>query len=298
MAALLHSPACCRQGGRTEFGLCAFLLFLLNHHLIVALNKLTLFNSLHIISMQNIFIPVWSRQHGAYITLITSWLIGTLLSEKLFPIHFVILVMLLAGFNCIEFIQDRFLRNSPPSQRNKLWTLIYLVLALTSGVCVIINVKEFKYLLPILMLAGLIFLLLTKLKLHKNVVSEFLSFAVFSISGLISFNPHHDTSFSNLFPLWLLMFLYFSSTIFLVKIRFERVKISGIVSYLAVSTALLFLVWGSVLIVWITVFLMILRLVPVIAVQEKFKAIKITKIGLIETGFQILFMAGVLIALK
>lgn len=248
--------------------------------------------------MHNIFIPIWSRQHGAYITLITSWLIGTLLSEKLYLIHLVILVMLLAGFNFIEFMQDRFLRNSPPSPRKKLWSWIYLTLALTSGVCVLINVKEFKYLLPVLMLAGLIFLLLTKLKLHKNVVSEFLSFAVFSISGLIAFNPHHDTSFSNLFPLWLLMFLYFSSTIFLVKIRFERINIAGILIYMAVSAAALFLTWGNVTVIWLVILLMLLRLIPVMTAQEKFKNMKITTIGFIETGFQILFLVCILTVLK
>ncbi len=248
--------------------------------------------------MQNIFKPIWPRQHGAYITLITSWLIGTLLSSQVFLIHFVILIMLMAGFNFAEFMQDKFLRNSPPSPRKKFCAWVYFIFAITSGVCVLINVTEFKYLLPFIIIAGLIFLLLTKLKLHKSIVSEFLTFAVLSVSGLIAYNPHNNTSFSNLFPLWLLMFIYFSSTIFLVKIRFERVKIAGIIIYLAASSAALFITWGNVLIVWLTILLMLLRLVPVIIAQEKFKNMKITAIGFIETGFQILFLICILAALK
>jgi hypothetical protein len=248
--------------------------------------------------MHNNFIPLWSRQHGAYITLITSWLTGVLLSSSFYLIHIVILIMLLSGFNFTEFMQDRFLRNSPPSPRKIFWTWAYFILALTSAACVLINVSEFKYLLPFIIIAGLFFLVLTKLKLHKSIMSEFLTFAVISISGLIAFNPHDETAFADLFPLWLLMFLYFSSTIFLVKIRFERIHISGINIYLLLSAAALFLSWGNVLIVWLVIFLMLLRLVPVMAAPEKFKQMKITHIGFIETGFQVLFIVCILAALK
>jgi hypothetical protein len=248
--------------------------------------------------MENFYKPVWSRQHGAYITLIISWLTGTLLSSSLYAIHFVILVMLLAGFNFTEFMQDRFLRNSPPPPRKKFWTWIYLILAVTSGICVLINVSGFKYLLPIIVLAGLLFLLLTKLRLHKSIIIEFLTFAVLSISGLISFNPHDISSFKSLFPLWILMFLYFSSTIFLVKIRFERVKPLLVIIYFIISSAILYFVWGNVLIIWLTMLLMLLRLLPVIAFQGKYKGLKITRIGFIETGFQILFIICIIYSLK
>ena len=248
--------------------------------------------------MQSIYKPVWSRQHGAYITLITSWLAGTLLSRNIYPIHFVILIMLMAGFNFTEFMQDRFLRNSPPPPRKKFWTWIYFTLAITSGVCVLINVTGFKYLLPFIILAGLIFLLLTKLRFHKSIVAEFLTFAVLSISGLIAFNPHVNSSFRNLFPLWVLMFLYFSSTIFLVKIRFKRVVAVWVIVYFAASSAILFFVWGNVLIVWMSSLLMFLRLMPAIAFQDKYKSLKITVIGFIETGFQVLFLICIMIALK
>ena len=191
MRGRLHQINGCVSGlaGETEFGLCAFLIFVISQ-----LNP----------SMNNTFKPVWSRQHGAYITLITSWLAGTLLSEHIYPIHFVILVMLLAGFNFTEFTQDRFLRNSPPSPQKRFWTWMYFALAVTSGICVIINVTKFKFILPIIVIAALIFILLTKLKLHKSILSEFFMFAVISLVGLISFNPHNFSSFSNLFPLWLI----------------------------------------------------------------------------------------------
>jgi hypothetical protein len=248
--------------------------------------------------MENIFKPVWSRQHGAYITLITSWLTGTLLSEHIYAIHFVILLMLLSGFNFTEFMQDRFLRNSPPSQRKKFWTWFYFTLAVLSGVCVIINVTEFKFILPFFIAAGLIFLLLTKLRLHKNIFSEFLTFAVLSLGGLIAFNPHYQTQIIFMLRLWVLMFFYFSSTIFLVKIRFNRIKITEVIIYLLVSSAVLFYVWGNTLIVWLAAGLITLRIIPLVFIQDWFKTLRITTIGFIETGFQILFLAGILLTLK
>ncbi len=206
--------------------------------------------------------------------------------------------MLLSGFNFTEYMQDRFLRNSTPSPRKKFWTRVYFLFALASGICVLINVREFKYLLPVIIIAGLIFLLFTKLNLHKTIISEFLTFAVISISGLIAYNPHNNTAFTDLFPLWLLMFLYFSSTIFLVKIRFERINIPGIIIYIVVSAAVLFLTWGNVLIIWLVISLMLLRFIPITIFNDKFKNMKITTIGFIETGFQILLIICILFTLK
>jgi hypothetical protein len=248
--------------------------------------------------MENILKPVWSRQHGAYITLITSWLIGTLLSEHIYAIHFVILLMLLSGFNFTEFMQDRFLRNSPPSQRKKIWTWTYFSLAVLSGVCVLINVTEFKFILPFFIAAGLIFLLLTKLRLHKNIFSEFLTFAVLSLGGLIAFNPHYQTQIIFMLKLWMLMFFYFSSTIFLVKIRFNRIDIIEVITYLLVSSAVLFYLWGNTLIVWLTAGLIAVRILPLVFVQDWFRKLRITAIGIIEIGFQILFFASILGTLK
>jgi len=248
--------------------------------------------------MDSILKPVWPRQHGAYITLITSWLIGTMLSGHLYAIHFVILLMLLSGFNFTEFMQDRFLRNSPPPGRKKFWTWLYFVIAVLSGVCVFINVTEFKFILPFFIAAGLIFLLLTKLRLHKNIFPEFLTFAVLSLGGLIAFNPHKESQFMIMFPLWALMFFYFSSTIFLVKIRFNRVKIIEVLVYMLVSCVILFYVWGNVLIVWLTAGLIALRILPVVFIQDWFKKLRITTIGFIEIGFQIMFLASVLVGLK
>lgn len=248
--------------------------------------------------MLNNLKPVWSRQHGAYITLITSWLTGTLLSENLYPIHFVILLMLLSGFNFTDFLQDRFLRNSPPSQRKKLWTWIYFTLAVLTGVCVMMNVYEFKFILPFFIGAGLIFLLLTKLRLHKNIFSEFLTFAVLSLGGLIAYNPHNQTQIKVMFPLWMLMFLYFSSTIFLVKIRFSRVRILEVLAYLLISFTVLFYVWGNTSVVWLVSGLIALRIIPVVFIHNLFKQFKITSIGFIETGFQILFLLTILLSLS
>lgn len=248
--------------------------------------------------MEYILKPVWSRQHGAYITLITSWLIGTLLSEHIYAIHFIIIFMLLSGFNFTEFMQDRFLRNSPPSIRKKFWTWIYFSLAILSVVCVFINVTEFKFILPFFIGAGLIFLLLTKLRLHKNIFSEFLTFAVLSLGGLIAYNPHGKTQFMVMFPLWVLMFFYFSSTIFLVKIRFNRVSITEVLLYLLVSFVVLFYLWGNTLIIWLTAGLIALRIIPLVFIQDWYKKLKITSIGFIEIGFQILFLISILAALK
>lgn len=75
-------------------------------------------------------IPVWSHQHGAYISLITSWLIGTLLSTSLYWIHAVTLLFLLAGLNFGELVQEYLKKRLDTGLRKKVWTMVYGFLTL------------------------------------------------------------------------------------------------------------------------------------------------------------------------
>ena len=249
-------------------------------------------------SKENLLIPIWSRQHGAYTTLITSWLIGTLLSGQIGILHPIILIFLVAGFNFSEFLQDVQLRNSPMSKRKKLWFFIYATAMALSGIFLLFNVPVLVYVLPFLIIVGAVFILLTKMRKHKNITTEFLSFAAISAGGLIAFNPSDEPQFSVLFPVWLLMFLYFSSSIFIVKIRFDRVDYKEVILYLLVSSAILIFVIHPVPVVWLTIMLMFIRLSPLLFIQSWFTRLKIKTIGFTELGFQILFIVIIVSCLK
>jgi hypothetical protein len=247
---------------------------------------------------ENLFKPVWSRQHGAYTTLITSWLIGTLLSTHISYLHPIILLFLLSGFNFSEFLQDTQLRNSPMSKRKKFWYYIYMVVMILAGIYLLFYVPALIYILPVLIIVGAVFLLLTKLRKHKNIAAEFLTFAAISISGLTALNPSEKPELSVIFPVWLLMFLYFSSSIFIVKIRFARVDYKEVITYLLVSSIILLTVLSPKPVVWLTIILMLIRLSPLLFIQEWFSKLKIKSIGFTEVGFQVLFIAVIIAALK
>lgn len=247
---------------------------------------------------ENLLKPLWSRQHGAYTTLITSWLIGTLLSAHLSLLHPIILVFLLSGFNFSEFLQDTQLRNSPMSKRKKFWFFTYACVMILTGIYLLLNVPFIIYILPFLILVGAIFLLLTKLRKHKNITTEFLTFAAISISGLIAFDPADKFEFIAVFPLWLLMFVYFSSSIFIVKIRFGRVDYKEVILYLLLSSAVLLIALNPKPVVWFTIALMFIRLSPLLFIQEWLSKLKIKYIGFSELGFQFLFIVIIVLCLK
>ena len=184
------------------------------------------------------------------------------------------------------------------SKRKKLWFFIYAVVMILSGIYLLFSVPALIYILPFLIVAGAVFILLTKLRKHKNITTEFLTFAAISVSGLIAFDPTDKPHLSAIFPVWLLMYLYFSSSIFIVKIRFGRVDYKEVILYLLVSSAILLLVLHPVQVVWLTIALMFIRLSPLLFIQSWFSKLKIKVIGFSELGFQILFVVIIVTSLK
>lgn len=230
------------------------------------------------------WIPVWSHQHGAYISVITSWLIGTVASDSPAWSQAVVLVFLLSAFQWTELLQEAMKKRFRIVPRKKLWLVLYAATALGTAVWLFRETMNFALLFPCIVGVGAIFLLLSLRRLHKGIVAELLAFSALAFGGLLAYNPSSHPG-RDLVELWILLSAYFGVSVFTVKVRFEKIGLLPLVAYLAAAVAT----------VWVTVdwhggipflfALMVARLVPALMAGDWYRSLKIRTIGFMELGY-------------
>ncbi len=157
----------------------------------------------------------WSKQHGAYISLIAAWLIANILN----------------GFNGIQVV-------------------------------------------------AIIFLL-------KSILAEWVIFLLISIAAFCGLQ---QVVWSDIFPAIGALTLFLGSSIFTVKARFEKISVTPVLVYTAFSVALLLFYFSFNTFSIILSLLIILKTSGIWLFPEKFKAIPIRKIGIMEAIFQMLLI--------
>ncbi len=234
--------------------------------------------------------PVWSKQHGAYITLISSWLIGTLLSQSFTIHHIVVLLLLLSGFNGTELFVDSMKRRSPQSQRRWLWMGVYGVAAISMAYVIWQSSPLFQTMLPVLAAGGLFFIFLSIKRLHKTIPAELITFMFFSAAGLLAYNPAHmpDTGF--IVNLWILISAYFCLSVFHVKYRIKEITAKLLVGYILIAVAIILFTAGFSVATLLVSTLIVFKTVPLLAAPKAYRALKIKHIGYLE-----MVMQGVLV---
>jgi hypothetical protein len=235
--------------------------------------------------------PVWSKQHGAYITLLSSWAIGTFLSDYRSWLQPVILIVLLSGFNGVEILADTLKRKTPQAKRKIFWMSIYAGISVVGATVLFYHSPPFRYLLPVLVPGGLAFVLLASRRLHKTIAAELLTFALFSAAGLLALNPETTPAADRFLILTVFLTAYFGLSVFLVKYRIQHITSIPVVLYILAAVAVVLYVAGistpavsvSLLIVMKTIFLL--------AASAWYRALPIKTIGYLEMGWQGLFIA-------
>ena len=247
------------------------------------------------LKMSDILIPVWSHQHGAYISLITGWLIGTLLSESVSLTHAFVIVFLLAGLNLGELVQEYLKKKFAISLRKKIWIILYGLLTTTAGFNLLNGTITFNFVFPVLIAIGFVYLYLSLRREHKHVYSELLAFAAITLGGLIAFNPDRVPGMEFL-RLWALLFAYFGTSVFLVKARFDKVSSMGMLLYYVFCLALTLWVVGFSSALICVLFLIGSKLLIPVFAGNWFKRLPISRIGFIECAYCIILVTVLRIA--
>lgn len=236
------------------------------------------------------WIPVWTKQHGSYIMLSASWLIAVLLGHTLNWIHIVMLLFLLAGLNAADLAATIWKRKAIPSPREKLWLGIYIAISVAGMMYSLQETESVRYILPLCLLGGMVFIVLAKLKLQKSISAEWLIFSIIVLSGLSAYEPYNPINFTFIFRLWFLLSLYFGFSIFIVKFRIHEVTPKQILVYLTLSGILFATCFDLGITPYFIFGLMILKTVVVLFKTKWFILLKLKYIGMMETTYTLMMI--------
>lgn len=230
--------------------------------------------------------PVWSRQHGAYLSLITSWLIGTGISANLSAWHGIGLIFLLCGINFGDIFQEWLKKKFKKLTAEKmLWMTIYGILAAASGGVLYQFTMTFRVIMPLVALAGILYLAFSVNRQHKSFFAELLVFSCFALSGLIAIDPLEKLQYEKVGELWLLMTVYFGATVLSVKARVGKVAWSELITYLIFTGLIIYWILGLHVIAFAIGALVWIKVLPIGFALEWYQSLPIKAIGFAETGF-------------
>lgn len=249
------------------------------------------------LNIGEIITPVWSKQHGAYVTLITGWLIGTLLSQTLSIYHIAVLLLLLSGFNGTELLIDSMKRRSPQSQRRSVWMGIYGIAAIALAYVMWLNSPFFQSMLPVFAAGGVLFMFLSIKRLHKTIPAELLTFMLFSAAGLLAFNPQHPPDTGFIFNLWIILTAYFCLSVFHVKYRIKEITAKPLVGYMIIAIAIVLIADGFSIASLLVSTLIVFKTVPLLVSPEAYRSLQIKHIGYLEMVMQGMLVVILLLAL-
>jgi len=234
--------------------------------------------------------PYWSRQHGAYITLMISWLIAVLLSDGFHWLQPLILLFSLSALNLAELTVESIGRKTRLPDRKRFWLISYLIISVFSSIILILHLESLMYLLPVFIIFGILFIWLSSIKKQKSVLAEWITFAFLALAGLLALNPGIMPDIGVLVVMSLLMAAYFGQSIFLVKSRLKKMAPDYILIYsLPVIILTLFLVGLD----WFTCLFSILLLakaLQAVIFSGWYNKLKIKWVGMLELGFHLIFV--------
>jgi hypothetical protein len=240
---------------------------------------------------QKVIRVYWSRQHGAYITLISSWIIAVILTGYSL-VQALALIFLLSSVNFIELLSEKLFRKSALPEYKNLWLFVYGLASSLLGVFLLIFSKTFQYLIIYLLIASVLFLWTYKERLQKKLIPELATFAFFVLSSFIGSTIE---SWNNIIPAMVVMALYFGSSVFTVKERFGKLSLWPLIVYLFLSADIILLLYNVTSFGLVVILLMILKTSGPWAFKEQFNALPIQKIGIIEIVFQLSFILSFLL---
>lgn len=229
----------------------------------------------------------WTRQHGAYITLITSWVIANIITGFTL-LQLDAIVFLLAAINVTELITEKLNRKTRLPSYKSTWLNIYGVVTFICGFVLLLYSKNFQNLIIFLAAGAAIFIVVAKFKQQKSVAAEILTFAFFVVAA---FSGSNFTGWVQVLTAMMAMTLFFGTSVFIVKHRFGKIHTGGVLLYTGISTILILLLTNASIFGILTSVLILAKTSVCWVFPKQFHQLHIKKIGMIEGVFQLLLIS-------
>lgn len=245
--------------------------------------------------------PTFSPEHGVYVVLFGSFLTGTALAQQWTMTTTLALICAFAGFQSEHPLVMQIRQRRSWKPRFLLWGGIYGSISLGIAGYLYLQTPVLLWLYLGAIAAMLIDAIAVFYRKQKSVANEIFTFAAVCLSAPFAYAAASGTLTIYVLGLWLLNTLFFSSTIFTMKLR--KLKTASLVPSLIYHAIASFIILGLWFCGWLTAItalafgVVILKFGLILGLREWYQTTRIQNIALLETFSALIFIAIAAISL-
>jgi hypothetical protein len=245
--------------------------------------------------------PTFSPEHGVYVVLLVSFLLGAAAAQSWTIETTLALVCAFCGFQAEHPLVLQIKQRHSLKLRFLIWGGVYAVISGVIAFYLYLNHPVVLWIYAGAIAALIIDAFSVFHREQKSVVNEIITFAAVCLSTQFAYAATTNTISLNVIGLWALNTLFFSSSIFTVKLRKPKTSsLIPVVIYHAIATVIIFaLHWFNLLSpVTALAFGVALLKFGIIALnQEWYRNVKIQYVAMLETSTALAFLIIVALTL-
>lgn len=245
--------------------------------------------------------PTLSHEHGVYVVLLVSFITGAALAQAWTLSTTLALVCAFFGFQAEHPIVLQLKQRRSLKPRFLVWGGLYSTVSLAIAFWLYLRYPVLLWMYIGAVAALIVDTISVLYREQKSVFNELITFAAVCLAAPLAYAATTGVISTTALGLWVLNTLYFSSTIFTVKLRKPKTSspVPGMV-YHAIATliiaALCYLGWLP-LVTALAFGLALLKFGIIICNQEWYHTAKIQWVAMLETGTAFCFLAIVALSL-
>lgn len=240
--------------------------------------------------------PVLSAEHGASVSLTVCFLLGAFLADQWNTATTLALVTTFAGFQ-FPMPVTRMIRRRKIELRLAVWTVFYGLVAAIGALWLWQLVPAVSRVLVVAVAVMVVNLVWVFLRDQKSIPNEIAVFTGLCLALPLSYTAGTGFMAQALLGWWILATLVLSSSVFTVRLRLFGDKATAkAATYHIVALAIIFLLVQVRLLqpaLAFTFLIPLTKLVVILLGLERYRRMKLTSIGFMETGLAILFAVWV-----
>ena len=245
--------------------------------------------------------PTWSPEHGVYIVLLVSGLTGAAAAQSWTFSSTLALVCAFCGFQAEHPLVLQLKQRRSLKPRFLVWGGLYSAVALAIAFWLYLNSPVLLWLYLGAIAALVVDTISVLQREQKSIFNEIITFAAVCLSAPFAYAATTGTISATAMGLWILNSLYFSSTIFTVKLRKPKTNspVPGVVYHAIASliiATLYYLGWLS-LVTALAFGLALLKFGIIVLNPEWYRTTKIQWVAMLETGTAFCFLTIVALSL-
>ncbi|HEY9671996.1 MAG TPA: YwiC-like family protein [Waterburya sp.] len=232
--------------------------------------------------------PTLSHQHGVYVVLLVSFLTGAALAQAWTLSTTLALVCAFCGFQAEHPIVLQIKQRRSFKPRFLVWGGLYSAVSVAIAVWLYLSFPVLLWLYSGAIAALVVDAVSVFHREQKSIFNEFITFAAVCLAAPLAYAATTGTLSATAMGLWVLNTLYFSSTIFTVKLRKPKTSsiIPGVVYHaIAILMIATLYYFGWLPLIAALAFGLALLKFGIIALnQEWYRTAKIQWVAMLETG--------------